>query len=43
MKGHPVEYLYRKVRGRKLAGGTVEIHRNGIVDALFKHGYDPYE
>ncbi|MFB6211442.1 MAG: acyl-CoA dehydrogenase family protein [Halobacteriales archaeon] len=42
MQGHPVEYLYRKVRGREIAGGTVEIHRNGIVDALYKHGYDPY-
>lgn len=42
MKGHPAEYIYRKVRGRKIAGGTVEIHRNGIVDALYKHGYDPY-
>lgn len=42
MRGHPVEYIYRKVRGRKIAGGTVEIHRNGIADALFKHGYDPY-
>jgi len=42
MQGHPVEYIYRKVRGRAIAGGTVEIHRNGIVDALYKYGYEPY-
>lgn len=42
MKGHPVEYIYRKIRGRKIAGGTVEIHRNGIADVLYKYGYNPY-
>jgi alkylation response protein AidB-like acyl-CoA dehydrogenase len=42
IQGHPVEYIYRKVRGRQIAGGTVEIHRDGIVDALYKHGYEPY-
>jgi alkylation response protein AidB-like acyl-CoA dehydrogenase len=43
MKGHPAEYVYRKVRGRKIAGGTVEIHRNGIADVLYKYGYEPYQ
>jgi alkylation response protein AidB-like acyl-CoA dehydrogenase len=42
MKGHPIEYLYRLVRHRKISGGTVEVHRNGIADTLYKHGYDPY-
>jgi len=42
MKGHPTEYIYRKIRGRKIAGGTAEIHRNGIASVLYKHGYDPY-
>lgn len=42
MKGHPTEYIYRKIRGRKLAGGTAEIHRDGIANVLFEHGYDPY-
>lgn len=42
MQGHPVEYIYRKVRGRLIAGGTVEIHREGIVNDLYKNGYEPY-
>ncbi|WP_254547035.1 acyl-CoA dehydrogenase family protein [Halomarina pelagica] len=40
-KGHPVEYMYRKIRGWKIAGGTVEIHRNGIAGLLLEEGYDP--
>jgi alkylation response protein AidB-like acyl-CoA dehydrogenase len=40
MRGHPVEYMYRRVRGWKIAGGTVEIHRNGIAHMLLKEGYD---
>lgn len=42
MQGHPVEYIYRKIRGRKIAGGTAEIHRDGIADVLYDHGYNPY-
>lgn len=42
MQGHPAEYVYRKIRGRKIAGGTAEVHRNGIADELYKRGYDPY-
>lgn len=40
MRGHPIEYMYRKVRGWKIAGGTVEVHRNGIADVLLSKGYD---
>ncbi len=39
MQGHPIEYMYRLVRGWKIAGGTVEIQRNGIASVLAKHGY----
>ena len=39
MHGHPVEYMYRLVRGWKIAGGTVEVQRNGIASVLKKHGY----
>jgi len=39
MRGHPVEYMYRMVRGWKIAGGTVEVHRNGIARTLYDKGY----
>ncbi len=39
-QGHPVEYLYRWVRGWKIAGGTVEVQRNGIARELKKHGLE---
>lgn len=38
MKESPVEYLYRLVRGWKIAGGTVEIQRNMIATDLKKYG-----
>lgn len=38
MQSHPVEYLYRWVRGWKIAGGTVEVQRNGIARELKRHG-----
>lgn len=38
MKSSPVEYLYRWVRGWKIAGGTVEIQRNNIAAELKEHG-----
>jgi alkylation response protein AidB-like acyl-CoA dehydrogenase len=38
MKGHPLEYLYRLARGRKIGGGTVEIQKNMIAAELLKHG-----
>lgn len=40
VKDNPVEYLYRLVRGWKIAGGTVEIQRNNIAAELKKHGLD---
>ena len=40
MRGHPLEYLYRIVRGWKIAGGTVEIQRNGIARQLKKYGFE---
>jgi alkylation response protein AidB-like acyl-CoA dehydrogenase len=40
MKEHPLEYLYRWVRGWKIAGGTVEIHRNTIAGQLKKYGLE---
>jgi alkylation response protein AidB-like acyl-CoA dehydrogenase len=40
MRSHPVEYLYRWVRGWKIAGGTVEVQRNGIARELKKHGLE---
>lgn len=40
MKDSPIEYLYRLVRGWKIAGGTVEVQRNMIAEELKKHGLD---
>ncbi|NHN42808.1 acyl-CoA dehydrogenase [Halorubellus sp. JP-L1] len=40
MKESPVEYLYRWVRGWRIAGGTTEIQRNMIARDLKKHGLD---
>lgn len=39
-KDSPLEYLYRLVRGWKIAGGTVEVQRNMIARDLKKHGLD---
>ena len=38
MQDSPLEYLYRWVRGWKIAGGTVEVQRNAIAKELKKHG-----
>lgn len=40
MKESPLEYMYRWVRGWKIAGGTVEIQRDGIASYLKKYGLD---
>lgn len=40
MKENPIEYLYRLVRGWKIAGGTVEVQRNAIAGELKKYGLD---
>lgn len=37
-KGHPLEYLYRYNRSRRIGHGTDEIMKNGIADQLFKNG-----
>jgi alkylation response protein AidB-like acyl-CoA dehydrogenase len=39
MQGHPLEYLYRFVRGRRLGGGTDEIMKNTIGDHVLKNNY----
>ena len=33
-QGHPVEYLYRLARGRRIAGGTDEVLKNTMVSML---------
>ena len=38
MKESPIEYLYRLVRGWKIAGGTVEVQQNMIARDLKKYG-----
>ncbi|MFB6070099.1 MAG: acyl-CoA dehydrogenase family protein [Halanaeroarchaeum sp.] len=40
MKDSPIEYLYRWVRGWRIAGGTVEIQRNMMARDLKKYGLD---
>ena len=40
MKGHPLEYLYRWVRGWQIAGGTVETQLNTIAHVVTKYGLD---
>lgn len=38
MKGHPVEYLYRYVKGRRIGGGTDEVQKNNIARELLENG-----
>jgi alkylation response protein AidB-like acyl-CoA dehydrogenase len=38
LKPHPMEFLYRLARGRKIAGGTVEMQRNSIAGEILRHG-----
>lgn len=40
-QGHPLEYLYRFVRGHRIAGGTDEIMRNTIAKWLKREGFPP--
>lgn len=37
-RGHPLEYLYRFNRSRRIGHGTDEIMKNGIADQLFEKG-----
>lgn len=39
MQGHPLEYLYRLARGRRMAAGTDEIQKEGIVAELERGNY----
>lgn len=39
-KGHPLEYLYRFVRSRRIGHGTDEIMKNGIAESLFERGLE---
>ncbi len=40
-RDHPLEYLYRVARGRRLAAGTDEIQKNTIAQALKADGLPP--
>ncbi|OLZ39427.1 acyl-CoA dehydrogenase [Natrinema saccharevitans] len=40
-QGHPLEYLYRLARGRRLAAGTDEIQKTQIAAALKRDGLPP--
>jgi len=37
-RDHPLEYLYRLQRGRRIAAGTDEMLRNRIADVVFEEG-----
>jgi alkylation response protein AidB-like acyl-CoA dehydrogenase len=37
-QGHPLEYLYRLARGRRLAAGTDEMQKNQIASVLKQDG-----
>jgi alkylation response protein AidB-like acyl-CoA dehydrogenase len=37
-RGHPLEYLYRLQRGRRLAAGTDEIQKNQIASVILEEG-----
>lgn len=38
-RGHPLEYLYRLARGRRIAAGTDEIQKNQIASVLKEDGF----
>jgi alkylation response protein AidB-like acyl-CoA dehydrogenase len=40
-QGHPLEYLYRMQRGRRIAAGTDEVQKNQIAAVLRKDGLPP--
>ncbi|THE66666.1 acyl-CoA dehydrogenase [Salinadaptatus halalkaliphilus] len=39
-QGHPIEYLYRRARARRIAGGTAEIQRNTIAETITDDRFD---
>lgn len=42
-QGHPLEYLYRFVRGFRIGAGTDEIQRNQIAEVVKKRGVPTLE
>lgn len=38
-QGHPLEYLYRLARGRRIGGGTDEMAKNTIAKELLSEGF----
>lgn len=40
-RGHPLDYLYRLARGRRLAAGTDEIQKNTVAGAMKADGLPP--
>jgi alkylation response protein AidB-like acyl-CoA dehydrogenase len=40
-QGHPLEYLYRLARSRRIGGGTTEMQKNSIATVLKRDGYNP--
>jgi alkylation response protein AidB-like acyl-CoA dehydrogenase len=41
-KGHPLEYLYRMQRGRRIAAGTDEIQKDQIASVLKSDGFPSF-
>jgi alkylation response protein AidB-like acyl-CoA dehydrogenase len=41
-QGHPLEYLYRLARARRIAAGTDEIQKNNIAATLKEKGIPLY-
>lgn len=41
-QGHPLEYLYRLARSRRIGGGTTEMQKNSIATILKQDGYKPF-
>lgn len=39
-QGHPLEYLYRDIRGWRIGAGTDEIQKNQIAAVIKKNGLD---
>lgn len=42
-QGHPLEYLYRLARSRRIGGGTTEMQKNSIATILKQDGYKPFD
>jgi alkylation response protein AidB-like acyl-CoA dehydrogenase len=42
MQGHPLEYLYRDARGRRIGAGTDEMQKNQIAAVLKEGGFPSF-